>query len=94
MTKILLIIIGVLVLVTIILCISIHFLRSELKSMQENIETIVDANTKLHDEIKRLNSVDKIKSDNRRESDEKINDLYNGDVVDNAIDELRNNKNN
>ncbi len=41
--------------------------------------------TSLDGEIKRLSRAEKIKSENRRESDEKIEYLHSGDAVDNAI---------
>ena len=91
--KYLLIIIGILILISVVLFLIVLNQGKKIIQLSKSITSLVDANDNLHEEIKKLNGVDKIKADNRREADEKINDLYNGDVVDNAIDELCNNKN-
>lgn len=39
---------------------------------------MISANNRLHFEIVRLNRVNKIKSDNERETNEKIDDLHSG----------------
>lgn len=94
MIKVLFCIIGILILLSIILLSIVYCMNNKLKQMKKDMKSIIDANNYLHDELSKLNSIDKIKSDNRRESNEKINDLYNGDIVDNAINELCNkNKN-
>lgn len=93
MIKILVIIIGVLIFSITVLCIIVYFLREEINDKQKAMESVINANTRLHDEIKRFNSIDKIKSDNRREASEKIKNLYDGDGVDNAINILCDNKN-
>lgn len=80
--------IGCLILFLIALCES-----KKTKSLKDTVKTVVDAYDYLHDELKRRDAVDKIKSDNRKETNEKINDLYNGNSIDNAINVLRNNKN-
>lgn len=91
--KYLLIIIGILILISLVLFLIVLNQGKKIIQLSKSITSLVDANDNLHEEIKKLNGIDKIKADNRREADEKINDLYNGDVVDNAIDELCNNKN-
>ena len=88
--KLALISIVILMILVIVLCVAIRFLRQEIDDLQNTMQTVIDANNNLHEEIKKLNSIDKIKADNRRESNEKINALYDGDSVDNAIDELCN----
>lgn len=93
MIKILILIIGVLVVCITIMGVAIHFLKEEIKDNRKTTQSVIDANKRLHDEIKRLNDVDKIKSDNRREANERIQNLYDGDAIDNAINILRNNKN-
>lgn len=66
----------------------------KIKQLSNSITSLVDANNNLHEEIKKLNNIDKIKADNRRESNEKIDALSDGDIVDNALDVLCNkNKN-
>ena len=94
MIKVLLFIIFILVLLLVTLVSVLYCKNNKLKQMKKNMQSVIDANDYLHDEIQKLNTVDKIKSNNRREANEKINNLYNGDVVDNAINELCNkNKN-
>jgi len=43
------------------------------------------------DQIKKIESTLEIINHNRKESDEKIDALHNGDVIDNALNELCNN---
>lgn len=79
-------------------CIVLFFIslleNRKIKSLKNTVNSVIDANNYLHNELKRRDSVDKIKSDNRKESNEKINDLYNGDSFNNAINILCNNKKN
>ena len=49
-------------------------------------------NRELHRIIDELKESDKIKSKNRSEANEKINALYDGDPISNAINELRKHK--
>lgn len=49
-------------------------------------------NEKLCRDLDRMLEIDKIKARNRRESNEKIDSLHNGDVVGNALDVLRDDK--
>ena len=92
--KYLLIIIGILILINVVLFLIVLNQGKKIIQLSKSITSLVDANNNLHEEIKKLNSIDKIKADNRRESNEKIDALSDGDIVDNALDVLCNkNKN-
>lgn len=92
--KYFLIIIGILIFISVVLFLIVLNQIKKIKQLSESIVSLVDANNNLHEEIKKLNNVDKIKADNRRESNEKIDALSDGDIVDNALDVLCNkNKN-
>ncbi len=65
--------------------------NSKLKAVQHNVDAIVDTNHALMKELENARFQLKIKSDNRKEADEKINALHTGDAVDNAINGLSNN---
>lgn len=94
MIKVLLFIIFILVLLLVILVSILYCKNNKSKQMKKDMQSVINANDYLHDEIQKLNTVDKIKSNNRREANEKINDLHNGDSFNNAINILCNNKKN
>ena len=91
--KFFLILSVVLILIVIILILIIIKQNRKIKTQSESIKSIILVNKNLHYEIERLNNVDKIKSDNRRETNEKLDELHNGDSVNNAINVLCDNKN-
>lgn len=81
------IIIMSIILVVCILVICV--LGNRVKQFKTLLNDEIRLNNNLHAEIKKLVDMDKIKSDNRKEADEKINELHSGDSVDNAINVLR-----
>lgn len=92
--KYVLIVVAILILISVVLFLIVMNQIKKIKQLSDSIVTLVDANNNLHEEIKKLNNIDKIKADNRRESNEKIDALSDGDIVDNALDVLCNkNKN-
>lgn len=88
-----LVIIGIALVLALITCILI--IKTQGKEMKklvaENIELEMKA-ASLSGEIKRLSEAARIKDENRRKSDEKIENLHTGDAVDNAIHGLSNDK--
>lgn len=76
--------------IVIVVCILvICILGNTVKHFRILLDDEIKLNNNLHAEIKKLVDMDKIKSDNRKEADEKINELHSGDSVDNAINILR-----
>lgn len=86
------IVFGILAFVSLVLFFAVIIESKKIKSLKETMQTVIDANNNLHNEIAKLKSVDEIKNDNRREANEKISNLHNGDAIDNAINILCNNK--
>lgn len=80
-------------LVIVVLFLKICIKDYEIRQMKETMKTLIDANNSLHNEIKKMNDLDKIKSENRKETNEKIDSLYSGDPLSNALDILCNDKN-
>lgn len=76
--------------IVIVVCILvICILGNTVKHFKTLLNDEIRLNNNLHVEIKKLVDMDKIKSDNRKEADEKINELHSGDSIDNAINILR-----
>jgi len=81
--------------IVIVVCILvICILGNTVKHFRILLDDEIKLNNNLHAEIKKLVDMDKIKSDNRKEADEKINELHSGDSIDNAINILRDYKDN
>lgn len=79
-------------LIFVVLIFILSYKNEKMKQIKEEMKSLINANNNLHEEIKRLTSIDEIKSKNREEANEKINDLHNGDAIDNALNILRNYK--
>ena len=91
--------IQAIVIVGSILALSITVCILVIKRQSRTIKTLKAENValemekaSLNGEVERLSKAEKIKSKNRRESDEKIEYLHSGDAVDNAILGLSNDK--
>ena len=90
--KILLVFVLILIIAVIICAFVIKSLKQSkhlLESMNAALEYERDFYFK---QIKKLTQAEKITSDNRRESDEKIESLHSGDAVGNALAGLSNDK--
>lgn len=80
-------------LIFVILVFILSYKNEKLKQIKEDMESVIKANNNLHEEIKKLNAVDKIKADNRKDTNEKINNMHIGNTVDNAFNILCDNEN-
>ena len=63
------------------------------KAQKETIERLSKKVEEVNKENSRLEHTIDIIKNNRKDADEKIDSLHNGDAVDNALNELRNDKN-
>lgn len=63
--------------------------RNELKLLKCQLETAEKEKDGYARQVQRLTSAAEIVSENRKEADEKIEELHSGDAVSNALDELR-----
>jgi cell division protein FtsB len=90
MNKVFLLVIAILIVLLTVLILMLIHKNNKIKQLKNDMETVIQANKSLHDEIKKLTDIDKIKNDNRIEANEKIDDLHNGDAISNAIDILCN----
>lgn len=59
------------------------------KYNKRSAECAKEQNKRLEEELLRVAETNKIKAKNKEQADEKVNNLYNGDAVDNAINILR-----
>lgn len=79
-------IVGAVLALSVVVCVLV--IRKQTRTIKtlraENVALEMEK-ASLDGEIKRLSKAEKIKSKNRRESDEKIEYLHSGDAVDNAI---------
>ncbi|MBQ9238467.1 MAG: hypothetical protein IJ191_04020 [Treponema sp.] len=82
----------ILVLVLVIACLALFFLwwsaRAKQKETQDKLDGANKELTKAIAEQAKLESTIQILKKNRKEADEKISDLHNGDSVSNALNEL------
>ncbi len=85
------IVFGILAFVSLVLFFAVIIESKKIKSLKETMKTVIDANNNLHNEIAKLKSADEIKNNNRREANEKIDNLHNGNAIDNALNVLHNN---
>ena len=87
------VIVGAVLALSVVVCVLV--IRKQTRTIKalkaENIALEMEK-ASLTGEIKRLSKAEKIKSKNRRESDEEIEALHSGDSVDNAICGLSNAK--
>ena len=63
------------------------------KDMKEELENALEANKALMKQLSLLHEETKIKTENRKEADEKIEELHNGDALGNALNWLHRHKN-
>lgn len=92
MTKFFLIVIAVLLLAVIVFFFLWRSAKAKQKSQKETIDKLVGNLNELRESNCKLEQSINILKTNRETADEKIDDLHNGDSVDNAIDELRKHK--
>lgn len=71
----------------------LRHLKAEVKLLKCQLEASEKEKTAYARQVQRLTSAAGIASKNRREADEKIEELHSGDVVGNALDGLRKPKN-
>ena len=64
-------------------------LRSELKLTKCQLATCEKEKQGFAEQVQRLTSAAEITSGNRKEADEKVDELHAGDAVSNALDSLR-----
>lgn len=93
MTKFLLIVIAVLFVALIVLFFLWRLNAAKRKSQKETIDRLVNQLNEAIVQQSKLESTIDILKKNRDKADEKIDDLHDGDSVNNAIDELRKHKN-
>ena len=90
--KILLVFVLILMIAVIICAFVIKSLKQS-KCLLEGMNAALEYERDFYfKQIKKLTTAEKITSDNRRESDEKIESLHSGDAVDNALAGLSNGK--
>ncbi len=77
-----------LALFSLIFLILIKYTRDKLKETKKSLDSAIEKKYELTLQVENFKLAEKIKSDNRKEADEKINALHNGDAVDNAISGL------
>lgn len=71
----------------------LRHLKAEVKLLKCQLEASEKEKTAYARQVQRLTSAGEITAENRRESDEKIEELHSGDAVGNALDELSKHKN-
>lgn len=93
MTKILLGALTGSLLLMCILALVIRHLRSELKLTKCQLATAEKERDGYAKQVQRIANAAEIAGANRKEADEKIDELHSGDAVDNALSELSKRKN-
>lgn len=93
MIKFLLIVIAVLLVAVIVLFFLWRLNAAKRKSQKETIDRLVNQLNEAIQSNSKLEMTISILKSNREKADEKIDDLHDGDSVNNAIDELRKHKN-
>lgn len=77
----------------ILLCVIIRNLKSELKLVRAQLETTEKEKDGYAKQVQRLMSAAEITAENEKEANEKIDEVYSGDAVDNALSGLSKHKN-
>lgn len=67
----------------------LYFLYKSYKKIKAENKDLIDKYSGLSQEFQKLLETNQIKKENKESADEKINNLHNGNVVDNAINILR-----
>ena len=91
--KILIYAILILLGAVILLCVIIRNLKSELKLVRAQLETTEKEKDGYAKQVQRLMSAAEITAENEKEANEKIDEVYSGDAVDNALSGLSKHKN-
>lgn len=90
--KILIYAILILLGAVILLCVIIRNLKSELKLVRAQLETTEKEKDGYAKQVQRLMSAAEITAENEKEANEKIDEVYSGDAVDNALSGLSKHK--
>lgn len=77
----------------ILLCVIIRNLKSELKLVRTQLATTEKEKDGYAKQVQRLTSAAEMVAENEREANEKIDEIYSGDAVDNALSGLSKHKN-
>lgn len=77
----------------ILLCVIIRNLKSELKLVRTQLATTEKEKDGYAKQVQRLTSAAEMVAENEREANEKIDEIYSGDAVDNALGGLSKHKN-
>lgn len=79
--------------VVIFLCMVIRNLKNEMKLMKTQLATSENEKDGYAKQVQRLTSAAEITAENEKEANEKIDEVYSGDAVDNALSGLSKHKN-
>ena len=79
--------------VVIFLCMVIRNLKNEMKLMKTQLATSEKEKDGYAKQVQRLTSAAEITAENEKEANEKIDEVYSGDAVDNALSGLSKHKN-
>lgn len=79
--------------VVIFLCMVIRNLKNEMKLMKTQLDTSEKEKDGYAKQVQRLTSAAEITAENEKEANEKIDEVYSGDAVDNALSGLSKHKN-
>ena len=91
--KILIYAVLILLSAVILLCVIIRNLKSELKLVRAQLATTEKEKDGFAKQVQRLTSAAEITAENEKEANEKIDEVYSGDAVDNALSGLSKHKN-
>lgn len=91
--KILIYAVLILLSAVILLCVIIRNLKSELKLVKTQLATSEKEKDGYAKQVQRLTSAAEITAENEKEANEKIDEVYSGDAVDNALSGLSKHKN-
>lgn len=78
--------------VVIFLCMVIRNLKNEMKLMKTQLTTSEKEKDGYAKQVQRLTSAAEITAENEKEANEKIDEVYSGDAVDNALSGLSKHK--
>lgn len=84
------IVVIVCVVISIIEAVVLFVFGYKIKKQNDDIYQLCSENNILENEVEKIKAMDKIKSDNRREANEKLNNLHSGDSISNAVNILCN----
>ena len=84
------IVVIVCVVISIIETVVLFVFGYKIKKQNDDIYQLCSENNILENEVEKIKATDKIKSENRREANEKLDNLHSGDSISNAVNILRN----